>query len=336
MNRAPTVPDVINQLLAAQTSVTSSDVATAAQVTRQAAHYHLRRMAERGLLVHEGSRRSSRYRLNAQRSATYGIEGQNEHEIWGIEKAALRDLAADALEAPVVGILNFTFTEMVNNAIDHSRGTSLDVRWFIDDTRIAFEIEDDGIGALASLRESRKLDNDFQAVGELSKGKQTTAPEGHSGLGIFLTSRMVDRFILAANEYIWTVNNKLGDYAVGSLPRRRRGTLVRCEVPFDTTASLQDAMRQVSDPVTHRLNQTSLRVELFKAGDFVSRTEAKIIGSRLEGFEVVELDFTGISEIGQGFADELFRVWPNEHPGIRLVPVHANNAILSMIAAVEQ
>jgi anti-sigma regulatory factor (Ser/Thr protein kinase) len=336
MKRTETVPDVIGKLLVTQTYATSSEVATAAHVTRQAAHYHLSRMAESGLLVHEGARRSSRYRSNAQRSARYAIEGQSEHEVWRAEKAALGELAPDALGTPtVVSVLNFAFTKMVNNVIDHSHGTTIDVRWFVDAERIAFEIEDDGVGAFASLRESRKLDNDFQAVGELSKGKQTTAPDRHSGLGIFLTSRVVERFILASNEYVWTVDNKRGDFAVGGRPHPRRGTLVRCEIPLNTKVSLQDVMHQVSDPVTHRLNRTSLRVDLFKEDDFVSRTEAKLIGARLEGLEVVELDFTGVSEIGQGFADELFRVWRREHPGIRLVPMHANHAILAMIAAVE-
>ncbi len=324
------VPDAISRLLAGQTYITSPEVAAAANVTRQAAHYHLSRLAERGVLVHEGARRSSRYRLAAQRSATYPLEGLTEDEVWGNERLALRKVEPEFEERPnVLRILIFGFTEMVNNAIDHSHGSTLGIRWFTDDERIAFEVEDDGIGAFASLRESRGLDNDFQAVGELSKGKQTTAPERHSGLGIFLTSRMVRRFVLAANEYVWTVDNELDDYAVGELAQPRRGTLVRCEIPLDTSVDPQSVLRDVSDPVTHRLNQTTLHVELFREGDFVSRTEAKLIGARLEGFEVVELDFAGIDQIGQGFADELFRVWAREHPDIQLVPVHANGAVLS-------
>jgi hypothetical protein len=88
--------------------------------------------------------------------------------------------------------------------------------------------------------------------------------------------------------------------------------------------------------VTQSLNKTSIRVDLFRQGDFVSRTEAKLIGARLEGFEVIELDFSGVSQIGQGFADELFRVWANEHPSSRLEPVNANPAVQAVIAAVER
>ena len=42
-------------------------------------------------------------------------------------------------------------------------------------------------------------------------------------------------------------------------------------------------MSAVQDPVTHRLNKTSIRVDLFRQGDFVSRTEAKLIGRALRG-----------------------------------------------------
>jgi len=328
------VPEAISRLLAGQTYVTSSEVATAAGVTRQA-HYHLSRLTTSGVLVQEGARRSSRYRLAAQRSAAYPLEGTTEDDVWGNERMALRQVDPEFEERPnVVRIVTFGFTEMVNNAIDHSRGQALGIRWFIDDERIAFEVEDDGIGAFASLRESRGLENDFQAVGELSKGKQTSAPERHSGLGIFLTSRLVQRFVLAANDYVWTVDNDIDDYAVAELVHPRRGTMVRCEIPLDSSVDLPAVMSEVSDPVTSRLNRTTLHVELFREGDFVSRTEAKLIGARLEGFEVVELDFAGVDQVGQGFADELFRVWAREHPDIELAPLHANGAVLAMIDAV--
>jgi STAS-like domain of unknown function (DUF4325) len=92
---------------------------------------------------------------------------------------------------------------------------------------------------------------------------------------------------------------------------------------------------ELSNPATGRFDKTTIHVKLFKehGGTFVSRTEAKAIGTRLEGFEEIELDFAGISEIGQGFADQLFRVWARENPSSSLVAINANPAILAMIAA---
>ena len=332
-----TIPKVIERLFAARTHVTSPEVAAAANVSRQAAYNWLSRMTADGILIKEGNKRSSRYRLNAQRAMTYSLDGLTEDEVWGSERIALRQFDPDIDAMPTLRhVLNFAFTEMVNNAIDHSRGEELRVRWFLKENALAFEIEDDGIGAFESLRESRGLKDDFEAIGELSKGKQTTDPVRHSGLGIFLTSRLVDRFVLTANRLTWTVDNDLDDSALGWLDRPRHGTHVRCEIRYDTIKTLTEVMGALQDPVTQRLNKTSLRIDLFRQGEFVSRTEAKLIGARLEGFEVIELDFSGVTQIGQGFADELFRVWKNEHPSSQLLPVNANPAIQAVIAAVER
>ena len=54
----------------------------------------------------------------------------------------------------------------------------------------------------------------------------------------------------------------------------------------------------------------------------MSRSQAKRLVNGLEKFVTVELDFSGIDEIGQGFADELFRVFTNAHPEITLTPVN--------------
>jgi uncharacterized protein DUF4325 len=93
----------------------------------------------------------------------------------------------------------------------------------------------------------------------------------------------------------------------------------------------------LSNSTTGRFDKTTIHVGLFKehGGSFVSRTEAKAIGTRLEGFEKIELDFAGISEIGQGFADQLFKVWARENSSSRLVSINANPAILAMIAATQ-
>lgn len=331
-----TIPEVISRLFAARPTITSSEVAEEAGVSRQAAHYHLSRMVKDGLLVQEGARRSSHYRQKAQRTASYQLEGLTEHEVWGTERIALRELDPEIEQTSnLLQILNFTFTEMVNNAIDHSHGSKLTIRWFLEDHRVTFDVEDDGVGAFAEIRQSRGLADDFQAIGELSKGKQTTDPTRHSGLGIFFSSRMVNRFTLAANRLVWIVDNDLGDTAIGWLDRVRVGTLVRCEIRRDTSVTPQQVFDRLADPLTKKFNRTTLRVQLFEEGDFVSRTEAKLIGARLEGFEVVELDFSGVDRIGQGFADELFRVWANEHPGTELVPINANPAIASLISSVE-
>ena len=249
------------------------------------------------------------------------------------EYSALRKMDLDIFDnLKVKPILDFAVTEMVNNAIDHSGGTEVIVRWFADADRIAFEVQDDGVGAFRRMRESRGLATDFDAIGEIAKGKQTSAPDRHSGLGIYFTSRMSSQFILSSGQLVWNVDNRRRDEGLGWLEHERTGTLVRCEVDATTSVVPLEVFRAFSDPITAGLNRTSIRVSLFSDGTFVSRSEAKRVAAHLEAYGVVELDFTGVDQVGQGFVDELFRVWQSAHPQTRLVAVNANPALLAMIA----
>ena len=63
----------------------------------------------------------------------------------------------------------------------------------------------------------------------------------------------------------------------------------------------------------------------------MSRSQAKRISRHFEKFKRVELDFTGIAEIGQAFADEMFRVFVAAHPEIRLTPINTSPAVAQMI-----
>ena len=60
-----------------------------------------------------------------------------------------------------------------------------------------------------------------EALQELSKGKLTTLPKGHTGEGIFFTSKVADRFELESGRTRWLVDNVREDVAVGQVPFRR-------------------------------------------------------------------------------------------------------------------
>jgi hypothetical protein len=327
------IATTIKNLFETHDVITSGQVARAADVSRQAAHYKLKEMEAHGDIVHEGAGRGGRYRRRAQRQTQYPLQDLTEDDVWGDEIRALKQMDLAIFDNPRVRpILNFVFTEMANNAIDHSEGTTVTVRWFFSPEQIAFEIEDDGIGAFRNMRESRGLSSDFDAIGEIAKGKQTSAPDRHSGLGIYFSSRMTNEFVLVSGHLTWTVDNRRNDVAIGWLDTERIGTRVRCEVDANTTITPQEVFGELSDPERIGSNKTTIRVSLFEEGGFVSRTEAKRLGAHLESFETVELDFEGIESVGQGFIDELFRVWQNEHPQTHLVPIRANRSIISVIA----
>jgi hypothetical protein len=62
--------------------------------------------------------------------------------------------------------------------------------------RMQMFVADDGVGIFAKIANAAQLFDTRLAVLELAKGKFTTAPEGHSGIGIFVSSRMMDGFAI--------------------------------------------------------------------------------------------------------------------------------------------
>jgi hypothetical protein len=325
--RSP-IGDAIERFLEAKGTVASGEVAAAAGVSRQAAQYQLRKMVDRGELVAEGAGRSAHYRRLTQFSHHYKLEGLSESDVWAAEYSAIRDRDFEIFDNPKIKpILDFAFTEMLNNAIDHSNGTGVDIRWFVDPAVITFEIADDGIGVFRNMATQRKLSSEYDAIGEISKGKQTTAPQQHSGFGIYFTSRMVSRLVLTSGRWSWIVDNRIGDSAVRWLEAERTGTLVRCEIDADTTVDIGEVFSSIAPPEIGSRSSSAVRVRLFEKDGFVSRTQAKRLAAELDQFGLVEIDFRGVDQVGQGFIDELFRVWQNEHPATRLVPVNTNPVV---------
>src|SRR6266540_5377373 len=125
-------------------------VAEAAVITRQAAHYHLSHMVEAGELFLRGAGRGAHYVVATAFARTYPTAGLQEDAVWREVVAATPEL--ESLPVNVRSILAYAFTEMMNNAIDHSRGENADVRFWISREAIAFEILDDGIGDRKSTR----------------------------------------------------------------------------------------------------------------------------------------------------------------------------------------
>jgi hypothetical protein len=61
------------------------------------------------------------------------------------------------------------------------------------------------------------------------------------------------------------------------------------------------------------------------------RSEAKRLMRGLERFQEVLVDFTGREEVGQGFVDEVLRVWPSQHPGTAVQPTGMTGPVEFMV-----
>ena len=269
----------------------------------------------------------ARYRAEADTrfERTYPREGLEEHVVWQDMLTTL-DLERDSA---ALTILRYSVTEMVNNAIDHSGGSSVVVTATTSRGRIDVTVRDDGVGAFEHLARGLGLSVVHEAVAELSKGRRTTAPERHSGEGIFFTSKALDIFSLEANGIGWTTDNIRGDMAMGS-SNVTVGTSVRLSLERLTTRRLVDVFRAFTDD--DDFIRTNPVVLLFNYGvDFVSRSEAKRLLAGLDPFKEITVDFTGVVSVGQAFVDEVFRVWPSEHPGTSIEPVGMNPEVAFMV-----
>lgn len=252
--------------------------------------------------------------------------GLSEDVVW---RRIKEDLGL-TVESRAGRIISYAFTEMLNNAIDHSGSETVAIKWWVTSSQWSFEIRDFGVGVFPKLRVGLDLANDFEAVQELSKGKRTTDRARHTGEGIFFTSKAVDLFRLTSSGIRWTVDNIRNDVALGVAPVAR-GTSVECQMDPDTQRDLADVFHEFTTDLA--FVRTRPVVKLFEVGtSFVSRSEARrLLDGLAADFESVEVDFTGVNDVGQGFVDELLRVWPAAHPDKSVIPINMNAAAEFMV-----
>jgi len=317
------VKSPLDRLLAARGSVSSGELADALGVSRQAAHAQLKRAVAAGILRAVGAGRAARYEPVVP-TFTYAIAGSAEDRI--LADVEQRLPALRKLGDPTHRAFHYAFSEMVNNALDHSGGRRVEVRVAIEPKRVVFEVVDDGVGAFERVRSVRGLASHVEAAADVTKGKITTMPEQHSGEGIFFTSKVALRFELHANGHVLIVDQPRDDVAILAKPDASRGTRVHVEIARPPAERLVDVF--AAHTKDHEFVRTRTVVRLFGLGtDFVSRSEARRLLSGLERFGEVLVDFRGVAGIGQGFADEIFRVWANAHPEVALLSVEMNDDV---------
>ena len=256
---------------------------------------------------------------------TVSLPGLQEHEVW-LEIVQMLNLDTKCGAADIIPM---AFNEMLNNAIDHSEGSEAKIKFAVTPDVWSFEIVDDGCGVYSKIMKEFKLENRFESVAELSKGKQTTAPKANSGEGIFFTSKAVDVFELSSDGIQWTVNNTLGDFSVGQV-KYQKGTRVFCQLQVDTARKYLDVFKEFT--VDHHFVRTRPTVKLFETGmTFVSRSEARRLLKGLGKFDEIQLDFEKVEAVGQGFVDEIFRVWAADNLDKKLIPINMNDAVSFMV-----
>ncbi len=304
-------------------------------ISRQAVGKHLQSLVADKKLIAEGERRSRIYKPAPifELKTSYKLDGKlQEDVVWRNDIAP--KLHEQGLPNNVMDILQYGFTEMLNNAIDHSGGKVIIVTIKMTTASTKVNIMDDGEGIFRKLVRKLNLEDEHHAILELSKGKLTTDPTRHSGEGIFFTSNMFDYFVIYSHDMSFSHRAASDKYWALNHDDDVMGTGVYMELNNGTTRTTQGVFNKFTSDEEFTFSKTVVPVRLARYGDeqLISRSQAKRLLARFERFKVVVLNFEGIDTIGQPFADEVFRVFANMHPEIEILEINAKKAIKQMIS----
>ncbi|MFZ2655264.1 MAG: DUF4325 domain-containing protein [Victivallales bacterium] len=318
---------IINRLNEAE-YLTGLELCRIFSFSRQALNKHVKALVEAGSIVKQGRTRGVVYQINskAKRSSAeklqrvISLQGTHEDQVFGEINAVLN--VKRAVDKNIYDMLYYSFTEMLNNAIDHSNSEKCRIFISLDRYKIKFTIRDYGIGIFSSIYKNLGLPDENSAIGELIKGKTTTMKERHTGEGIFFTSKLGDIVSFRSHGLSLVFDNIRQDVFIQK-KRFTEGTEVNFEMSRFTKKKIDECFRQFApEEFDYKFDRTRILVKLFHK-DYVSRSEAKRLISGLDKFKELVLDFKDVNSIGQGFADELFRVFMTANPDIRM---HITNA----------
>jgi anti-sigma regulatory factor (Ser/Thr protein kinase) len=318
-------------------SASGANIAEYLGISRQAVNKHIQELVKEGALVKKGKTRGAVYfpasseevqKKELHFEKTYPLQGLQEDKVFD-EINILLNLISE-LNQNVFDIFRYAFTEILNNAIDHSESASCRITVNGDNYTVRFVVRDYGVGIFTKIKEKYNLVDEYSSIGELLKGKRTTLPDRHSGEGLFFTTKIGDHVVIRSHKLFISFINTKKDLYTGEIPFLR-GTQVEFTIKKRAKKELHSLFNEYApEEYDYQFAKSQVYVKLFQK-DYVSRSEGRRLVSGLHSFKVIVLDFKGVSSIGQAFADEIFRVFRQMNPQIEIRTQNANQAILQMI-----
>ena len=311
------------------------------KVSRQQISFILNDLFKKGLLARQGSGAFVFYALPDNAHALKKLvqkrlvnKNLKEHEVLDDIKKSSQFL--ENLKENVGSIFNYAFSEMLNNAIEHSKSKLINVEVENDKENLKFIVRDFGIGIFKNVMQKRHLASEYEAIQDLLKGKTTTQPQSHSGEGIFFTSKVGDIFILESFGLRLRIDNLIKDIFVEEI-KPVKGTKVSFQLSLISKRHLNDIFKEYTNPTSYAFDKTEIHIKLYTMGTiYVSRSQARRVLTNLDKFKSIVLDFDQVPTIGQAFADEIFRVFATKHQEIQITPINMNEAVDFMVRRVEK
>lgn len=305
-------------------------------LSRTAVSRYVRRLIEEQLLTAEGNTKARRYALKPISEEVFEIK-INAHVEEGVVWHFRILPHLKGVRQNVIDICQYGFTEMLNNAIDHSASPTALLHVKVTYADVTLSVVDMGIGIFNKIQHDFGLLDIHSALLELSKGKLTSDKARHAGEGIFFTSRMFDSFHISSGSLVYSRRRQYDDEWLIDVMASEvaKGTGIRMFISTDadwTTKSIFENY-QGSD-IGFRKTHIPVALGRYQNEQLVSRSQAKRLLARFDQFSEVMLDFQGVDDIGQPFADEIFRVFATAHPDIPIRIVGTSPAIDRMIAHV--
>ncbi len=308
-------------------------------ISKQAVYKHINILIKRGVLEAEDKVKSRKYALKLIIDKYFKFiinQDLAEDKIWRLHISNF----LKSFSQNIIDICHHGFTEIFNNAIDHSNGNEVVAFIKITASEIQLKIMDDGIGIFNKIKNELGLEDERHAILELSKGKLTTDSERHSGEGIFFTSRIFDKFSIDSRQYFFS-HFEDDDWLFEFDEQRNitEGTIITMAIKTNskrTTKEVFDSYASESDDFGFTKTHVPVALAQYGEDNLVSRSQAKRLLARFDKFKEVLLDFKDVKFIGQAFTDEIFRVFYNDNPNILLKWINTNEYVEKMIQRVVQ
>jgi len=334
----------ILEIIEKQGKVTSSEITSKIYVSRQYVNLVISELVAEKKIIKVGGTRYAFYVSSAFAKAhpeifpssfkkTYKNHSLEEHRVL----LEIEEKFPQILNLPenIRSIFTFAFSEIFNNAIEHSGSKNISIEVAERDGKLSFIVLDSGVGAFRNIMKKRGLNSEIEAVQDLLKGKTTTMPKSHSGEGIFFTSKSADLFILDSFGYQLIINSKIEDVSIRNVSAIKRGTKVIFEIDIDSKRHLEQVFKKytnLTDQSDYGFDKTEIRVKLYTMGGVhISRSQARRILSGLEKFKIILFDFENVPVVGQAFADEVYRVFQHQHPDIKIEEENMSEGVRFMI-----